>query len=812
MGRIAPLLLLISLITTSVLQAQSTGTIEGQVIEKQTMEALAGVNVVLSETSYGTATNADGNYQISDIPAGTYTLRATFLGFQEFTTAVQVEAGQTLTLDIELGETIFRSEELVVTGSRRPEKLLDAPMSIETVSAENLNQTGGGTFYQALANIKGVDFVDAGINAQGISARGFASHFNTRLLQMVDGRMAQLPGTGLPQGNFLPNSDLDLKAIEVVLGPASALYGPNAHTGVVNVITKDPWDESGVGVSVRGGQQSLMEGTYRVAGTVNDKFGWKVTGQHLRADDFEPRREDGTHFYGATTIFEADVLDDYEISSDKVDGALYYRAGEWELKGAAGWSENTNFGLTNNGRNHIRDWQVNYQQFQVSHPNWYGQITRTANDAGDTYQLNQVVPTVQAQVNAGASLNDIQFEPLRDAFGFTDKGELIDTEVQYRNVVGGVEFVTGLQYRNYKPDSEGTFLADAVGSDLDVDEFGGYLQLDYRFMDDRMRAVAAGRLDTHSNYDTQFSPKLALVYSVAPGHNIRATYNRAFKSPTVLESFLYIPIDVTAVVPGYFLLAGGNIDGYEIRDAGGNVTRTIDPLSPEEVNTVELGYKGVIGEKLFVDGVGYYSWYTDFISPLTTVADGFGGVPFDQDGNQVMLDQADFTGLLTYFNFGEAKVRGLDLGLNYYFTDAINASFSVSLIDRVSFDSESGDEFLLNVPETKYKGGVTFGDILGAGSFVNISSRWNSSYRFRSGYWNSDVLLDPERDPETKNEIPSRFVTDITAGYTIPNTGLSAKVSASNIFNNERIPVLGAPVRERLVWLSLTYKFNGLRL
>jgi len=806
MSRRIPLLLFsLFLFGATAIQAQNNGAVEGQVLDSTSMEALAGVNIVLEGTSYGTATDAEGRYRISNVSAGGYTLRATFLGFGELRSTIQIEAGETLTLDLEMEETIFRGDELVVTGSRRPEKLLDAPMSIETVTAEKLNQTGGGTFYQALANLKGVDFVDAGINAQGISARGFASHFNTRLLQMVDGRMAQLPGTGLPQGNFLPNSDLDLKAIEVVLGPASALYGPNAHTGVVNVITKDPWDESGIGVSLRGGQQSLTEGTYRVAGTVNDNFGWKVTGQHLRADDFEPRREDGTHFYGATTVFEGDVLDDYEISSDKVDGALYYRAGEWELKGAAGWSENTNFGLTNNGRNHIRDWQVNYQQFQVSHPNWYAQVTRTANDAGGTYQLNQVVPAVQAQVDAGVALNDVELEPLREAFGFTDKGELVDTEVQYRNLLGGVEFVTGLQYRRYSPDSEGTFLADAVGRDLDVDELGGYLQLERRFMDERLRAVLAGRFDTHSNYDDQFSPKAALVYTVAPGHNVRATYNRAFKSPTVLESFLYIPIDLTGVVPGYFLLAGGNIDGYEIRNAGGDVVRSIDALSPEEVNTVELGYKGVLGSKLFVDAVGYYSWYTDFISPLTTVADGFEGVPFDENGDQVMLDQANFTGLLTYFNFGESEVRGLDIGLNYYFTDAINASLSYSHIDRVNFESESGDDFLLNVPEDKIKGSLTIGDLIGSGSFLNISSRWNSAYKFASGsHWISENLLDD-------GEVPSRFVTDITAGYQIPNSGLSAKVSASNVFNNERIPVLGAPVRERLLWLSLTYKFDGLR-
>ena len=70
---------------------------------------------------------------------------------------------------------------------------------------------------------------------KAISARGFATQFNSRMLTMIDGRLAQLPGSGLPQATLAPVSGLDMKAVQVVIGPASALYGPNAHTGVVNV-------------------------------------------------------------------------------------------------------------------------------------------------------------------------------------------------------------------------------------------------------------------------------------------------------------------------------------------------------------------------------------------------------------------------------------------------------------------------------------------------------------------------------------------------------------------------------------------------
>jgi iron complex outermembrane receptor protein len=88
--------------------------------------------------------------------------------------------------------------------------------------------------------------------------------------------------------------------------------------------------------------------------------------------------------------------------------------------------------------------------------------------------------------------------------------------------------------------------------------------------------------------------------------------------------------------------------------------------------------------------------------------------------------------------------------------------------------------------------------------FLSLSGRWHSAFEFRSGYWDSNRFYDD-------GEVPSRFTAALTAGYTIPETGVQIKASVNNLFNTERPDVLGAPVTERLIWVSATYTFNGLR-
>jgi iron complex outermembrane receptor protein len=542
---------------------------------------------------------------------------------------------------------------------------------------------------------------------------------------------------------------------------------------------------------------------------VNDNFGWKVTGQYMTANDYKPpsggpnaEPSDSTHFFGTANVFnEPALVKDYDISSIRTEGSLYYRFSDgWQAEATYGFSENDNFGVTNNGRNRILGWQVQYQSLRVTGDHWFAQATHTSNDAGNTYQINGVASGAESvyttAIQNGAS------------------PELWDSEIQYNNMfdlgLGTLDFVAGGQYRRYLPDSEGTFLADAAGQDIDQTEYGGYLQFDYR-PTDAIRINAAARIDEHSEYDTQFSPKAAVVYTVAPSHNIRATYNRAFKTPTILNNYLFI------AVPPLGTVARGNDGGYTVRDGpttNANVVREIDPLQPEEVNTIELGYKGVFNQRLYVNLVGYNSWYTDFISPLTTVANSIPSAdnpnPTYAFQNGQLIEPGGSLGglengyLLTYFNFGSATVRGLDFGLRYAATEKLELSGNLSLIELSDFEQgDAAEPLLLNVPTTKVKGSVTVRDLGFDNYFVSASGRWKSAYTFRSGYWDSQTFY-------SDGEIPSRFTASLTAGYTVPNTGVKLKASVTNLFDTQTPDVLGAPRTGRLIWVSATYNFRGL--
>ncbi len=763
------------------------GSIKGRVLDKDG-QPVPGAVITLGTSS--AISDGDGNYELGDVGAGAQSLVIEATGYATRETPVNVVAGRILGVTIRMDTTELPGEEIIVTGTRLPEKRLDAPVTVEIVGEKDLKTAAGASYLSALSRVKGIDFSDAGIGDQRISARGFATQFNSRMVTMVDGRLATLPGNGLPQGNLLPQSGLDMKAVEVVVGPASALYGPNAHTGVVNIVTKTPWDDSGAAVSLRGGTQSMFAGAARVAGIVKDDFGYKLNGEFLRADDFVPSR--ATHTF-APNVYEADIVENYNIAQAKTDGTLYYKRGEWLATAGGGFSDSTGFSITNAGRNHLRNWQVDYQMLTLSSPHVYAQVTRTHSDAGKTYQLDRLARTVAAM--GGTPANPADLNPLRDMIALIDDSSLIDSELQYRHTIAGVKTTLGAQYRAYAPSSQGTYLDDK-DQDISATEAGTYLQLD-TLLFHRLRLAGAVRVDHHSLYATQISPKAAVQYEVAENHNVRVGYNRAFKSPTVLENFLRIN-DVLL----------GNRTGFVIRDAGGNVLTEIDPLEPEQVDALDAGYKAAIGSKIYVDAVAYQSWYRNFISALTPVANPMAAMPTFAsyaDGTPTAQGTPAEGTLSTYMNFGKATVRGVDVGVDYKPIEQITLSTSASAMQLVSFENTNQlqQDLVLNAPTFKLRGSVAGEDLGLKHSFWRVDGRYHNAYEFASGYWNSMALLG--------GKIPARTVVDITLGYTFAKQGVTLSGTVANALDNTDPDVLGAPVPRRFMWLQLAYDWDGLR-
>ncbi len=836
-----------TLLHASMLFAQSTGTLVGSVKDRTTGEALAGATVLLQGVRLGATANAKGDYEIKNIPAGSYKATARLVGYESVTLDVTISDGQSTRLDFQLKEAPRILEEVVVTASKgRNEKKLDAPVTIETVSPEALKITASPSPLGAVAKLKGVDFVERGINTVDITSRGLNTQFNTRMLTLIDGRLATLPGLGLPQFVLAPNPTIDMANIEVVVGPAAALYGPNAHAGVVNMITKDPFNFAGADVSLRGGTQSLYDVNLRYA-DYDGNFGWKITGQVMDANQFEsgnvfifvapnligqnqtvlnPQTPNALrttqsnldNFLSLGNAWRETEVSKMKAGLRKVDGALFYRSDEFNAKFAAGYSQSTGFLGSNFGVLEANNYAIQYQNLQLNGSigklGYFLQVTRTANNAGNSFQLHDRAEWLAREATrirstGGATLTRDQIvSRINTAFvdsasATTDDSQLYDSELQVRYDFEGFEFVGGAQYRRYLPKAgfltNGFFRPD---SDITATELGAYLQIDKRLLDNKLRLTAAARVDNHTYYSTQFSPKFSVAYEPVQNHNIRVGFNRAFKVPVILENHLFL----------FGGAARGNVRGYEVRDSPmrnaegrptGNIVARYDALRPEQVNTFEIGYKGLFEQRLFIDVVAYYSRYTDFLSPAFQISNGVSTFAFDSNGNLSGFDPR--TGgvgipgqLTTYFNYGAANIAGADIGLTYYFNNDIMLEVSASFMQLSGGENPfeaQGVPLLLNAPTSKYKATLTVRNQLLQGSFASLHGRFIPSYTFRAGRWNG-VLND-------------RAVVDLTLGYEFKELGITVQGSVNNLFDNLTPDVLGSPIMRRFLSASITKSFGS---
>ncbi len=775
-------------LTASSWAEEPSGEIHGKVVLLEGGQPAIGATVSIVDSEVVVQTDEVGAFRIAGLHPGVYKLRVDS-GVEARESTVVVRAGAATELSLRIKGVGHSGEVIIVTGNRAPEKLMNTPASSHVLTGHEI--TTGLTHQSRLADIPAVQHIGNGISDQRISARGFYSNLGGRMLSMVDGRLSTLPGPGTSQRTMVPTSALDLKAVEVLTGPISAMYGPNAISGVVHILTKSPWDESGATVSLRGGQRNVADLALRLAGTVADRFGWKVNGQYFRGNDFEPDRDSPVHYYG-TSIFEGDLVDDYDISTARAGGSLYYRFGEWTAQTEAEYSLSDGFWVTNTGRIQTRGMAVNTQSARIAGPRFFAHITRSAVDSGDkTYALDTAARAAEAM--GGLPTDDDALEALRQGSVIVLAGDLIDSEVQYRHHLGPVRTASGLQLRRYNPTSRGTYLADVAGQDISSFEIGGYLQADTRLVDERLHLVAALRLDDHSNYSPQLSPSASIMYDVLPLHKLRLSASQAYRPPSTVQNYLYVDA----------ISARGNIDGFEVRDMNGAVLLEIDPLQPETVRSLEFGYRGVIGDQLYIDGLVQQSWHQQFISPLLLLANPGDPEPsfaFDSDG-QMIGDGS----LRTYINYGEAISRSADLSLSYRYQDKITLRAGGSYLTLVDFSNESDTipDLTLNAPTWKLTGGIKVANLGLANYFAEVRGNYRTAFAFESGSFTSSVL--------ENGEIPARFLLDLTLGYTFPERGLQVLGTVTNLLNNPNPDLLGGPLNGRLAMLQLIYHHDGLR-
>lgn len=745
-----------------------TGTIRGTVAGPAG-KAVSGAQVSVAGTRLSTVTTPTGAFTLSNVPTGTQRVRVAHPGYVTARQEVTVGTAEPALVAIALEESAVALDGLVVSASRQAQRVSEAPATITKIGTDVLEASIGNSFVGALKGAKGVDYIQVGATGVAINARGFNSSFNNRMLMMEDGRVAVLPENGMPVGQFTAIPKVDLEGLEVIVGPGAALYGADASNGVLTLTTKDPREYPGTTVEVTGGNREYKDVQFRHAGVAGGNWGYKVAGEFQDANDWS-----NTLFYGAARLKETGVGGEVDWDSRVMRGtaSLVRYFGDSRLEFSGGMSETDGVGQTNVGRNQLVDWRYSFQQARLTTPGFFVNLYRTESDAGNSYALNRFTEFRAGKANAGKS-----DEEIRQMSDWPSNGQLFAAEAQNNFRVPqllNTRVVWGGQYRHDVVSSERQWLTDRLsGSDLAIDQYGFYAQTETPLLP-QLTLLLAGRYDDHENYDAQFSPKVGVVVQPAEGHNVRLTYNRAFKSPTTLQTNFFIP----DFIPGIGVF--GNTDGFEVKNAQGASIATYKPLVPEENQTWELGYKGVVGGRLFVDVTGYRSRYEDFLSPLTVINFPALGSLTYRNGQVVANEAGTNQAVLTYFNLGTAKLRGVDAGVNYVLSPRVSFAGTMSWTDLESIDqinilnvfqkpdtARIREASSLNAPEMKWSLGTRVND--GGQVSGGFTMRHVREYFFASGI--------------NKGTIPTFTTLDANLGVRVPRfQNLLVNLGVTNLF------------------------------
>jgi iron complex outermembrane receptor protein len=563
------------------------------------------------------------------------------------------------------GDQVKYEEQVVVSASRTEEQLVNAPAAVTLITTETIENSPATNVGDLLRAVPGTNVTQVSARDVNITTRGATSTLATSQLTLVDGRSVYLDFFGMVMWDLVPTNPHEIRQIEVVRGPASAVWGANAMSGVVNVITRTPREMAatggrsftlGVGTfdrTVTGRDQdagSLFYLNGSQAEAVNERWSYRVAAGYLTQDPLP--RPAGTipnafntpypSFLNTGTSqpkFNARV--DYDLASGAkviVDG------------GVAGTEGiiHSGIGPFDIDRGSRLGYVTTRYEKGARHVGFFTNLLH-----GDADNLLIVSPNGQ---------------PLTMAFDTktfdVDAGDV--RAVNSRNVLS-----YGGNYRH------NTFDISLAPLGKDRNEGGAYLQ-DEIFFGDHFRWVAGGRVDKFSSIDKAvFSPRTTFMYKPSPSQTVRASFNRAFRAPSFINN--NIDVNVVTAVPlgppiGLFPL---------VTHASGSTD-----LKQEQMTAYELGYTGVLAKRATVSGSVYWNQTENGIFFTPTTAYSPTNPPPGWPLPAAFVPPNLLTSNYSYLNLGKIHDKGIELGV-----DAIAAPH-VNLFANYSFQwKPTIDEF-----------------------------------------------------------------------------------------------------------------------
>jgi iron complex outermembrane receptor protein len=607
---------------------------------------------------------------------------------------------------------LFQEIPTVFTVSKREQPVTDSPSAVSIITEEEIRASGATSIADLLRMVPGVDVMAISATDINVNVRGFNKEASHKLLVLIDGRSVYLDFMGIVLWEPLPVTMEEIKRIEVVKGPGSAVWGANAYSGIINIVTKRPGEIRETTVSMTGLDTdigSIIHGGKKGETSYKLSAGWKQT-NHWSENNWGDR-----------------TYRDEEIRAlEAVKGSFMVE--RWIGGGASlilsgGIDDSNGETLTaldvykrDQTSSHLKlDYQRDWLRF---HTYWNGL------DA----DIKETLFTERFSIKTNTYDFDLQC--------------IFDTG--FKNSLIG-----GLSYRINTVDSE------ILGGHHQQGIHGIYLQDDFR-PTDGLLLTAGARYDRHPLVGWNLSPRVAAIYTPSEGHTLRLSYTTAYSLPTFSQSYLNKRWEG-------FLVGKGNKD-----------------VDEEKIRSLEAGYHVQMTERVKGSADIFYNELEDFIT---------------------FVVQPD--GTFSYFNRGEYKAQGGEVGLEFYIAR------DLLLRTNYSYQYIWNDE-----ADTR----VRYSPLSKANAELGFSPKRGMSATIRINYigetnWASTA---PSEDWRPGNTLTTRAGTDPkVSSYTLVNMKVGYRfseetdisLSAFNLLNDRHREFIAGDDIGRRISVNLTARF-----
>jgi iron complex outermembrane receptor protein len=674
-------------------------------------------------------------------------------------------------------------EEVIVSASRTEQALVNAPATVTLIDSRTIESSPATNYADLLRAVPGLNVTQTSARDINLTSRAATGTLATSQLALVDGRSIYQDFFGFVAWDFLPIDPHEMKQIEVIRGPASAVWGANALTGVVNIITKTPRELQGSAFSlsaglfgrdatgVERGNGALFSVTAGHAAAVNDRWAYKVSTGYYQQDAMA--RPTGPIPNGTGTQYPG--FPNSGTRQPKFDARLDYDHPDGRQKVVMQGGFSGTEGMIHTG---IGPFDIDRGTYLA-----YGKVNYSRGATRLNSFVNRVDGNATNLLAVGVDGKPIPFVFKNTTFD-VEAGHLATWRNRHVFSLGG----------NFRYNAFDLSLAPREDSRT---EGGAYLQ-DEIFLSSMWRWVIGGRVDAFSVLDGPvFSPRTTLMFKPAPAHTFRASYNRAYRAPSLVNNFLDTMIinqlDLGALNPA---LAGRTYN-FPVAAVGN------EALVEESLDAYEIGYSGVIANRATVSAAFYIN---DSENPIFFTQNGSyrasnppPGWPLPPAALELIYLSGRFgpgNGLpssFTYENFGKVRQKGLELGVDSDiangFTGFVNYSFQPEP-EPSGFDISE-----LNLPSRhRFNAGTTY---TGRRLLGNLSLSYASE-----AFW-QDVL-----DSRYHGYTDAYTLVNGSVGYRLTDS-FTASLKVINLFDQEIQQHIFGDVMRRQVVLELRMRVGA---